>query len=375
MELHLYPKYNVGDIYWYNNPIEKKDQKEMDDENIPFLRGNRPMLIIEISRGMATGILCTSKESDYHQIRMKNSLLKTDQYNWSVINIITFRPSDTLIGSYIGNVSTKNIASNMLGRKYTAGYPSRDVMVPISHQPVNKLVRYNGVLYIVLMTTLNKSYALPLEKVDGVDAREIRVYVENEYYRVNLNKFVEMEFERNEVEILASMDFNEIEDLKYKYLIYRPTYDDKSDEIAKLKSQIHELKSQLAVAESKLESIHSIFNSQVQNSVKLVVKQPKKEEKVVESKPAGYDLDCFKKLERFNMNDNIAQYFTPLRPRKFKDIKSPQDLMDFMSLYKDEKRDANWYMLKSDLRKSINMEIAPLEIVQSFNKNFADLRK
>ena len=374
MELHLYPKFSVGDIYWYQNPIEKKDQKEMDDENIPFLRGNRPMLIIEISRGMATGILCTSKESDYHQIHMKNSLLKTDQYNWSVINIITFRPSDTLIGSYIGNISTKNIA-NIVGRNYTAGYPSRDIMTPITHQPVNKLVRYHGDLFIVLMTTLNRSYALPLEKVDGVDAREIRVYVENQYYRVNLDKFVEMEFDRNDIEILASMDFNEIDDLKYKYLVHRPAYDDRSDEIEKLKAEIHELKSQLAVAESKLESIHSIFNSQAINTVKLIVKQPKTEEKVVESKPAGYDLDCFKKLERFNMSDNINQYFTPLRPRKFKDIKSPQDLMDFMSLYKDEKRDVTWYTLKSDLRKSINMEVAPLEIVQSFNKNFADLRK
>ena len=94
MELHLFEKWNIGDIYWYKNPLEKKSQEEMDVENIPYLRGNRPMLIIEKSKGMITGILSRSTVSNYHQIQMKKVWQKKEGYNWSVVNLITPRPSD-----------------------------------------------------------------------------------------------------------------------------------------------------------------------------------------------------------------------------------------------------------------------------------------
>ena len=368
MELHLFEKWNIGDIYWYNNPIPKKSQEEMDEENIPHLRGNRPMLIIEKSKGMITGILSRSTVSNYHQIQMKNGWQKQEVYNWSVVNLVTFRPCDQLIGDYIGNIPL-NIITNINGRNYTAGYPSRELIVNISHQPDGKLISYNDTMYIVLMTKENKSLAVELEKVYGVDNRETRIYYKNEYFKVDLNKVSEMTFDLTKVSILATVGDKDMMDLRYAFLVYRPEYEDQTAKVKTLEDEILELKGKLAVAESKLEGIFAIYRSSVQETKKLVVV-----ENVVESKPACHNLDCFKKTERLKLADKLEKYFTPNRPRKYRDIKSAQDLMDYMSLYKDEERTPAWYTLKSDMKKSINMDICPLEIVQSFNKNFADLR-
>ena len=368
MELHLYEKYNIGDIYWYINPIPKKSQEEMDAENIPFLRGNRPMLIIEKSKGMITGILSRSTLSDYHQIQMKNVWSKYESYNWSVVNMVTIRPSDQLIGDYIGCVPL-NIVTNINGRNYTAGYPSREMIVNISHQPDGKLIRHNDNLYISIMTKENKSLVVALEKVYGVDSREIRIFYQNDYYRVNLDKAFEITFDPSQITILATVGDKDMIDLRYMFLSHRPNYEDQTNRVKTLEDEILELKGKLAIAESKLEGIQAIFEATAKETKKVVVVENK-----IESKPACHELSCFKKVERLKLGAKLEEYFTPNRPRKYKDIKSAQDLLDYMSLYKDEERTPAWYTLKSDLKKSINMDICPLEIVQSFNKNFADLR-
>lgn len=368
MELHLYEKYNVGDIYWYINPIPKKSQEEMDIENIPYLRGNRPMLIIEKSKGMITGLLSRSTVFDYHQIQMKNVWSKHESYNWSVVNMVTLRPSDQLIGDYIGCVPL-NVVTNISGRCYTAGYPSREMIVTISHQPDGKLIRHNDNLYIIIMTKENKSLAVAIEKVYGVDSREIRIFYQNDYYRINLDKAFETTFDPSQITVLATVGDKDMIDLRYMFLSHRPNYEDQSNRVKTLEDEILELKGKLAIAESKLEGIQAIFEATAKETKKVVVV-----ENEVRPKPACHELACFKKVERLKLGAKLEEYFIPIRPRKYKDIKSAQDLMDYMSLYKDEERTPSWYALKSDLKKSINMEICPLEIIQSFNKNFADLR-
>ena len=339
-----------GDIYFWNNPLSKNDDKDLSTHQ---LCGDRPALILTITNYTIQFAPCTRSIKKYGQIFLKSKNAIDDDYR--ITHPVLIDNSDTRFIRYIGHVNIRclelirSILASAISNPYVK---TAEIDYVLSRTPISKVIKLGNDL--VAVVNGNNSY------FEGFTITEIPKEQDNptEYY---LNDFRTGK----------------------KYLCNFRTFN------------YYRIKDSFTIMGSFSESTRSVFNWKIQERLMLdnnrLLQKIKTLEKVMDENNVPYpstyvretpiplaksiiiDTSKTKGPQSFIMDEPITKpeeirymfedYFKP--PQKsttLKAITSFEDLKSFVSQI--DTRYGKWfsYYYRRLIRDSIDSEKAPWEV-------------